>query len=493
MAVAVALVAAAWFGQSCATGDNQPVVLGAGAGGGGAGSPNGGCQACVSDSDCASGSLCGQFAGDSYCAPDCSKNGCADPSRTCATISGADGQQLELCVPTTNACGAGGQGGAAQSSSSSSSTSSSTSSASSTSGNPEVCGSLDGPDVMAACTSCKTSNKPCQTNGCYGGWWCNTDTSKCQSPPAPGSCGGSSSSSASSNSSSSSSSSTSSSSGGGAIGPSGGTLDKLSFAIVGDTRPPVIDDTAGYPTAVITKIWQDVEAVSPRPAFGISTGDYMFAKPYGNQGAAQMAKYLAARAAFSNITFPALGNHECTGGVASNCGTGNIDGITNNYTVFLQQMLAPINQTLPYYTIHINGTNNAWTAKFVFVAANAWSSAQSTWLSAELSKPTTYTFVVRHEGSIATQAPGVTPSATIMSQHPYTLLLAGHTHTFSYFAGEKQVVTGNGGAPLSSNINYGYVIAIQRADGSILFKAFDYSTNAPFKAFAVKADGTPAP
>jgi hypothetical protein len=73
------------------------------------------------------------------------------------------------------------------------------------------------------------------------------------------------------------------------------------------------------------------------------------------------------------------------------------------------------------------------------------------------------------------------------------LLIAGHTHTFGYYANEKQVIVGNGGAPLSSNINYGYVVARQRADGAIVFKAYDYATNAVIKTFAVKADGTPTP
>src|ERR1700722_19736926 len=87
----------------------------------------------------------------------------------------------------------------------------------------------------------------------------------------------------------------------------GGTLDLLSFAIVGDTRPPNADDTAGYPTAVITKIWQDVEAFSPRPAFAITTGDYMFANTYGVQQMPQVALYMGARAAFTNVVFAAMG------------------------------------------------------------------------------------------------------------------------------------------------------------------------------------------
>src|SRR5205823_3748915 len=126
--------------------------------------------------------------------------------------------------------------------------------------------------------------------------------------------------------------------------------------------------------------------------------------------------------------FPAMGNHECTGATADNCPPS-----TNNYDSFVTKMLTPLGQSLPYYTIHVNGVNNAWTAKFVFVACNYWSTAQATWLGAELAQPTTYTFVVRHEGSIATTAPCLSgPAAknagSIMAQHPYTLLIAGHTH-----------------------------------------------------------------
>src|SRR5262249_1460935 len=44
---------------------------------------------------------------------------------------------------------------------------------------------------------------------------------------------------------------------GGPIGNDGGTLPQLHFAVVGDTRPPNKDDTAGYPTAIITQIFED--------------------------------------------------------------------------------------------------------------------------------------------------------------------------------------------------------------------------------------------
>jgi len=280
----------------------------------------------------------------------------------------------------------------------------------------------------------------------------------------------------------------------GVTGISGGTLDLLNFVIVGDTRPPNEDDTAGYPTAIITKIWQDVEAFSPRPAFAVTTGDYQFASTTGTQQAAQIGLYLTARAAFTNVSFAAMGNHECTGATASNCGTGNTDGITTNYTTFMTKMLTPLGLKLPYYTVNIASPTKAWTAKLVFVAGNAWDATQATWLEGELAKPTTYTFVVRHEGASATTAPGVTPSIAIVNKYPFTLNLVGHTHEYYYNPQDREVVVGNGGAPLSGTGNYGYVVAQQRAsDGAIVFNEYDYMTNAVANTFALKADGTTAP
>ena len=471
VAVGMALVACAQSDQVSSSGTKS-----SGSGG------NADCITCVTSSDCASGSQCVQIAGDTYCAPTCSDAASCKFGHACTPVSAADGTQVSACVAQTNTCADDGDGGASSASTTSASTSAS--------GGAEVCGSLQGPDVAACCKSC-TPGKNCQANGCYGGWWCNADTCKCQSPPA--NCGSSSAASSSSSTSSSSSSSSGAGGNGGSVGPGGGTLDTLSFAIVGDTRPATIEDTAGYPKAIISKIWQDVEAHSPRPAFAVSTGDYMFAKPYASQGAAQLDLYLAARAAFSGPQYPAMGNHECTGAVASNCGQGNADGITNNYSAFLTKMLAPLNVTKPYYTINIASSQQTWTAKFVFVAANAWDATQAAWFSSEMAKSTTYTFVVRHEGSVATTAPGVTPSKAIMDQHPYTLLLAGHTHTYAYYANEKQVIVGNGGAPVTNSVNYGYVIARQRADGAIQFQEFDYDTNAMNASFAVKANGAPTP
>src|SRR6185312_16093470 len=110
----------------------------------------------------------------SFCAPTCSvEKGCSS-DRACTSVSDVDGTQLQVCVPRTGPCGGDqGLGGGTSSS---------------TSGGSAVCGSLHAPDSKACCATCDPG-QDCQVNGCYAGWWCNTDTCKCQEPPADTSCG----------------------------------------------------------------------------------------------------------------------------------------------------------------------------------------------------------------------------------------------------------------------------------------------------------------
>lgn len=271
---------------------------------------------------------------------------------------------------------------------------------------------------------------------------------------------------------------------------SAGSSPCLNFAIVGDTRPASPDDTQAYPTTVISKIWDDIEAESPKPSFAVATGDYIFARSFSAEGAKQLDMYLAAQAAYSGPVYHALGNHECTGATNSNCVPGH-SGTTNNYAAFLQKMR--FGSTKPYYTVNVSASDDSWTAKFVIVAANAWDSAQATWLETALSASTTYTFVVRHEPDYANTAPGVTPSDAIIANHPLTALLTGHTHTFNYLPAKHEVVIGLGGAPLTGSIDYGYLRADQRTDGAIQFSLIDYESHAVLKRFAIKPDGTDTP
>lgn len=422
------------------------------------------CPACVMDSDCTGGATCAQFGGDTYCAKPCPNGNECGSGTTCTPESSSSGDPVSVCVPDNNACGAtptprGTDAGGAP---------------------PSACPGLADPNTTASCTSCKSGGKTCQANGCYGGWWCDTTTDKCQ--PAPSSCGAP--------------------GGGGGVdaGPvsasineNGGTESKLYFAIVGDTRPAVIDDTSAYPTTTITKIWDDIKGMSPMPPFAVATGDYQFSSAYGSEAAKQLSLYTGASSGYrgaGGIEFPAMGNHECTGATASNCASST----TNNYDAFTKALLSPIGKTLPYYSINVNATDSSWTAKFVFVAANYWDSTQSAWLDKTLSAATTYTFVIRHESATANTAPGVTPSEKIMAAHPLTLAIVGHAHTYSR-PSTKEVIFGNGGAPLVSGAGYGYGLVTQRSDGAIQVDEIDMSTGTADTSFrfALKADGTPAP
>jgi hypothetical protein len=290
----------------------------------------------------------------------------------------------------------------------------------------------------------------------------------------------------------------------GTVTASGGSISRLVFGIVGDTRPSSEDDVGGYPTSIITTIFKDLEAQSPQPPFVIGTGDYQFSSTGHDATSSQQVQlYMMTRQSYTGAFFPAMGNHECgvSGGFTTsdnnNCGPGNQGGVTPNYSNFMSQMLAPISQTNPYYSINVNAMDGSWTAKFVITAANSWESAQQSWLETTMAVKTTYTFVVRHEASDATPPlpPGVAGVDSVIQSYPYTLLIVGHAHTYNHYVASGQTVPtvtiGNGGAPLSSK-DYGYGIVSQRcSDGAIVVDEYDYSTNAADDSFhfVVTPDG----
>ena len=272
-------------------------------------------------------------------------------------------------------------------------------------------------------------------------------------------------------------------------GNGGGLLSDLRFAVVGDTRPANLDDTANYPTTIVTQIWTAVEAEQPHPAFAVTTGDYMFASTSGHEQNPQLDLYLSARAQFHGIVYPAFGNHECNGYTASNCGPGGSTGEPDNFLVFMSRMLQPLDEGRPYFVERFAAQDGSWSAKFVFVAANAWNSAQAHWLDLVLGDPTTYTFVVRHEAHDANTAPGVDPSQAIMAKHPLTMLITGHAHTYRHTPAYREIIVGNGGAPLTSDVNYGYVIVARNADGTLTTTSYDYATHAIVDQFSVTPIG----
>lgn len=272
-------------------------------------------------------------------------------------------------------------------------------------------------------------------------------------------------------------------------GNGGGMLDELRFAVVGDTRPANLDDTAHYPSDIVRQIWVAVEAEQPHPAFAVTTGDYMFASTTTHEQMPQLDLYLGARAAYRGMVYPALGNHECDGYTKSNCGPGGVTGWPENYTAYLQRMVEPLGEHRPYFVERFGATDGSWTAKFVFVAPNAWSADQDSWLERALSEPTTYTFVVRHEPHYSDTAPGVTPSAAIMARHPLTMLIVGHSHIYEHIPAYREIIVGNGGAPLTGTMNYGYVLVVRGPDGLLTVTSYDYATHAVVDQFAVTATG----
>jgi hypothetical protein len=437
---------------------------------GSAGKPT--CGGCLSDADCAQG-RCAQLGSDSYCLPTCAA-ACASGSQ-CQQVTDYAGNPQSLCVPASGACGADptcppcaagltcdpatracvGGGG--------------------TSGSTGSCAGWAGPTEASTRCHCGFGHQTdCQPNGCYGGWWCDTVGGHCK---VESSC-------TAATGSTSTTGGTTGAPWTGSVTQQGGAVDRLYFAVVGDSRPPDLDDTANYPTAIIQRIYQDIQAHTPAPQFVVSTGDFMFADPAGDLGATQLDLYLSARQAFTGPFFPCLGNHECTGYTNSNCGPGTRTLDSKNYAAFTRKMLAPAGLAQPYYRFDVNATTGAWTAKFLVVAANAWTDAQATWLAGELAKPTTYTFIIRHEPESATTAPGTAPSDALIAAAPYTLKIVGHTHEFAR-AGTRQVVVGNGGAPITGTSSYGYVIVEQLDDGSLQVSNVDYSSNVAVDVFTV--------
>ena len=273
-------------------------------------------------------------------------------------------------------------------------------------------------------------------------------------------------------------------------GSGGGQLDNLVFAVVGDSRPANPDDTANYPTAVVKQIFTDVAGDPAQPRFALTTGDYMDCTTTGDQVDPQLDQYLGARATFPGVVYPAMGNHECNSLVQSNCGPNGADGEPPNYTQFIARLTMDVGEPHAYYTERFAATDGSWTAKLLFVAVNAWDDDQAKWFAGAMAnESTTYTFVIRHEPADAYHAPGVPPTTDVLLVNKPTLLITGHTHTYQHVPSINEIVVGNGGAPLTSSIDYGYVIIARQSDGTLRVTAKDYMTLATIDDFAVDAAG----
>jgi hypothetical protein len=266
------------------------------------------------------------------------------------------------------------------------------------------------------------------------------------------------------------------------IGADGGKVGRFIFAVIGDTRPPASDDTAHYPTARVNKIYDRIQALNPRPQFVVATGDYMFASPSGTQGKPQVDLYVAATKRFSGPVFGSLGNHECSGGVASNCAPAPASN--NNYKAWFNALVKPLGKTKPYYEIPFSDVNGKWTAKLLIVACNAWDATQKSWLQTSLGRRTDYTFVARHEPRGSTAPCNAEMDAMLAASGTrYTMLLVGHVHDYSHSG--KQLLEGCGGAPLTGSANFGFATVEQRVDGGVRVRQYDSVSGAVVSTYTL--------
>jgi hypothetical protein len=295
-------------------------------------------------------------------------------------------------------------------------------------------------------------------------------------------------------------------SGGGGTGGSGGggsppslpaptlppvSMDNLVFGAFGDIRPANPNDTANYPDFIVGKIFAGLQ--SRGVTFAVDAGDhcFQFSISAGSYCHTQFVSHFMAdkNANYSGMLIPTMGNHEGCGtnaATAGNC-TSWSSGLVHDFLVDVVQPTTG-QSAYPYYSIAVYGS---WgTAKFVHVAANAWTSAQNTWLTDTLNVATTYTFVIRHEPASDARAPGVTPSESLYSSHynsgTLTLSITGHTHLIQLPGGTQpygdpygatqpyEIILGNAGAPLDAGPYYGFAVLTRRtSDGAIVTQAYE--------------------
>lgn len=263
------------------------------------------------------------------------------------------------------------------------------------------------------------------------------------------------------------------------IGPKGGEVGLLRFAVYGDVRPHSKDDDSGYPVQTVHEIFTRIAARRPQLVLGV--GDWMFASNY-EHAKTQLTKLLGAETPYAHQVFHAMGNHECDGWTTSNCPKGNETGLVRAYF----EKLLPFTKKA-YFKLDVK--TQVGKAKFVIIAPNAWDSAQETWLKQAMQETTRYTFVVRHEPPTDMRAPGMKPSEAIFKNYPHTtLFLYGHDHEYRHLSA-NQVISGNGGAPMHDGSHYGYLWVEQLSDGNIKVSARRSDSDQVTDSFTLTPEG----
>ncbi|MBI3072447.1 MAG: metallophosphoesterase [Deltaproteobacteria bacterium] len=268
---------------------------------------------------------------------------------------------------------------------------------------------------------------------------------------------------------------------GGPVTYQGGTVDLMKFTVFGDIRPAIFEFDNQYPDDIVRAIATQMNATGAQ--FAVGVGDYMFSFSERSVNT-QLDKLLAAERPFTKPIFHAMGNHECWGPTGVNCPNYNE---TPNVRLFLSRLFSFSQR--PWYDFTV--TTSKGDAKFVLIAQNSWNDQQKQWLETTLARPSTYTFIVRHQPSGTWTTPGLDECDRIVAAHPYTLLLVGHVHRYEKIRANT-VMAGHGGAPLEGG-DFGYVLVEQQATGLLKIESRKKGDDSIVEAWKVDATGTEIP
>jgi hypothetical protein len=264
----------------------------------------------------------------------------------------------------------------------------------------------------------------------------------------------------------------------GTVGANGGTVERLWFATTGDTRPAGCNATSEYPQAAMARIAAAMKALEVQ--FAVDLGDHMYV--CGDVGGLtsaqldvaareQMGLYMSAIGAGPAAWWMTMGNHECGAAYAGGgCAVGGPHDA--NFAAYMAALRRP----QPWYANDVQTAQGL--ARFVVIADDAWSDAQSAWLSSTLDDADArakYTILVRHH-PVQGANTGRAEIVNLLRRHKATLLLTAHRHGYEHDAESWQgrsVVVGLGGA----GGKWGFATVLQNVDGTLTFVQRDANGN----------------
>jgi hypothetical protein len=271
------------------------------------------------------------------------------------------------------------------------------------------------------------------------------------------------------------------------VTPAGGTVDRLYFGYTGDTRP--MSSSSSYSSSLQTTINGIYTRMGKDGVqFALDGGDHMEASSAGDaQG--NMSSYLTAARLLGKPLFMTMGNHECATSFTNDCGYSGAATSDYKMAAFMNSLQSLSGQTSPYYRVDIS--TRSGKAVFLVVADDAWSSAQETWLTQQLSDADAnarYTFVSKHHPDGNTDQASFQMIYNLVTAHKYTLFLTGHSHEYKHQISDRRaVVMGLGGAPFDNpnQMWNGYLRVMQCPDDSVSVSAVDASNGNVMDTFSV--------